>query len=257
MTDVTQSLLTDSSALPPAAAPSKKSASEQVFPGPDAHRFDDDSALGDGQTPPTLALRSLFVLAGLLIGTVGGFVLGVAMRSFMRLISDEAEFSWSGTVFVVMVFVIFGATQGLVAGGRRAGLRRRWLTPLRLLGGFGMLLTMGAAGAIMAPTTLGAGVARHRSDWPRWARALGAVLAAANVTVVSVTTLSGQAGQVSSWLGVLLMVGCYSVVVLAVGQTLAPQQDGWHLARWARIIVAVGLVVPAGLLVVATVGLAG
>lgn len=256
MTDVTPpSPLTFAPLQAPTPERPANVGAEQAFHDQDSHRIDVDSTRQGSRTPPTPLRRSLYVLAGMLAGAGGGFVLGGAMRGFMRLISDEPEFTWSGTIFVVMVFVIFGATQGLAAGGRKAGLRRRWLTPLRLIGGFGMLATMGAAGAIMAPTTLGAGLARHRRDWPRWARVLCAVLAAANVTTVSVMTLSGQAGNIEPWLGLLLMVACYTVVVAAVGQTLAPQPDGWHLPRWARVTVAVCLVVPALLLTVMAVGL--
>ncbi len=241
----------------PAPASRTKSGPDQVYSAPASHRIDVDSPLPAAGKPPNPLYRSRRVLAGMLLGAAGGFALGAAMRAFMRLISDEPEFSWSGTIFVVMVFVIFGTTQGLAGGGRRAGLARRWLTPLRLVGGFGIMLTMGAAGAIMAPTTLGAGLARHRRDWPRWARALCGLLAAANVTVVSVITLRGQATDLEPWLGLLLMVGCYSVVVAATGATLAPQPDDWALARWAKLAVAIGLVVPAVLLTVAIVGLGG
>ncbi|MFN0029241.1 MAG: hypothetical protein ACKV2O_18960 [Acidimicrobiales bacterium] len=230
---------------------------DQDFYVKTARRIDVDSILRANNPPPTAPRRSLSVLVGLTLGAGGGLLLGVAMRGFMRLVSDDPEFSWSGTIFVVMVFVIFGATQGLAGGGRRARLRRRWLTPLRLLGGLGMLVTMGAAGAIMAPTTLAGGLARHRHDWPRWARAALVLVAAANVTVVSVTTLSGQAAHIAPWLGVLLMVCCYGVVVQAAGQTLAPQQDGWRLPRWAKIMVAVSLVVPALAVTVSVTGIQG
>ena len=52
-----------------------------------------------------------------------GVGLGVVLRIWMRLISDDPEFSWSGTLAIVIVFTLLGVNAGLVAFGRGRGWR--------------------------------------------------------------------------------------------------------------------------------------
>ncbi len=54
---------------------------------------------------------------GLLLGTVWG----IALRLFMRLISDAPEFSWGGTLAILGFAAAAGLGLGLVRGARRAG----------------------------------------------------------------------------------------------------------------------------------------
>ena len=72
----------------------------------------------------------------------------------MRLIAEDPEFSWGGTIFIVLAFTIFGFTQSIVAVVRRRA-RRRWtLTVARVAGVIGFMPLFGRAGSIMMPTVV-------------------------------------------------------------------------------------------------------
>ncbi|HEX2705816.1 MAG TPA: hypothetical protein VHM65_08655 [Candidatus Lustribacter sp.] len=95
---------------------------------------------------------------------VAFLALGIVARGWMRLITTEPEFSWSGALDIVGAFVVFGVACGLVRGARRSGRSRVWrlLAPLCLgIGvGAGALLVPGVA--LTAWATSGRG--------PRWVR---------------------------------------------------------------------------------------
>ena len=87
------------------------------------------------------------VISTLALGLFGGAALGIAARAWMRLIADDPEFTWDGTIFIVMAFTIFGFTQSIVAAARRRT-RRRWtLTVARVIGTVGLLPLFVGAGA--------------------------------------------------------------------------------------------------------------
>lgn len=54
------------------------------------------------------------------LGAVLGMTWGVLARLWMRLISDSPEFSWSGTLYIVLVPTMMGAALGLAAARRSA-----------------------------------------------------------------------------------------------------------------------------------------
>ena len=59
-----------------------------------------------------------------------GFVIGagwgVAARVWMRLISTDPDFSWSGTLGIIMFAALAGLGLGLVSGARAGGRRSAW-----------------------------------------------------------------------------------------------------------------------------------
>lgn len=82
------------------------------------------------------------MLRAALIGLTVGVAWGLAARLFMRLVSTDPEFSWSGTLFILGLAGALGAGVGLAAEAR-AQRRRRWwwlaLVPgLLLFAGQGM-----------------------------------------------------------------------------------------------------------------------
>ena len=195
--------------------------------------------------------------AGFALGLALGTTLGVAMRGFMRLASTDPSFSWSATLFIIAVFALFGATQGLAAGARRAGLRRRSLTPLRVVAGAGLALIMTGAGMILAPTIIGGGLAVHRHDWPRWARVVGGILAVADLVAVVALTSTELGFGLRALLASLALVLLYAGIVVAAGATMAPQGDQWRLPRPLKVIAAVVLAGVPLLLSISVVGLRG
>jgi hypothetical protein len=125
------------------------------------------------------------VLPILAVGAVGGFTLGVIARAWMRLISEDPEFTWSGTTFIVAGFTIFGLAQSTVAVARSRVHRRSRLTIVRTIAAVAMLPLFVAAGALMMPTVVGCGLAIARTQWRSITRILCLVVAAAPVLLMT------------------------------------------------------------------------
>jgi len=178
-------------------------------------------------TPPARLPGFGTVLLGLLLGL--GY--GVALRAWMRLISTDPEFSWSGTGFIVGVFTVLGTMAGL-ATVARARWGTRTVLAVRLLG---IVLSLGcfmAAGAAMIPTVVPAGLGVSRTDWPRWLRGLLiAVGAAAAVGVIA--TLPGLEPGRRAW-GLLIYLALVPIEVALVARLYAP-----NLASIPRRTVAI------------------
>jgi len=73
------------------------------------------------------------------IGIFFGATLGALARGWMRIISDDPEFSWDGTLLIVGIFTVWGFTQGTVIGVRRITSRRWIVTLARVFGSVGLL----------------------------------------------------------------------------------------------------------------------
>lgn len=119
------------------------------------------------------------MLRGLAVGAAVGALWGVVARGFMRLLTDDPHFSWSGTLLILALATVAGACLGLVHGARVARRSGWWrlaaLPALVLFAGPGMLL---------APAVLGmAAVLRGRAA----ARVLGALLVAVPPLVLVTT----------------------------------------------------------------------
>jgi hypothetical protein len=116
---------------------------------------------------------------GLAAGLLGGALWGVVARAFMRLLSDDPQFSWEGTLGIIGAAAVAGALVGLVHGARVTGRRAWWrlaaLPGLVLFAGPGSLLVPAAVG--MAAVLFGRPVVR----------ALGVLLVAVTPVVVLTT----------------------------------------------------------------------
>lgn len=158
------------------------------------------------------------------LGLAAGAGLGIVARVFMRLISADPEFTWSGTLSIIIGFTVFGVAQGLAAGTRnRTG--NRWITiPVRLFGGLTFLALGGAAGILMVPFLWCGGLALWRSKWHRRLRAALGVIAVANLVAVSAFAVLDQEPFEATYLpGVLVLAATYVGLVFSVGPTLAPR----------------------------------
>lgn len=171
------------------------------------------------------------VLAG---GLLAGLAWGVNARIWMRFISTSAEFTWSGTLFIIIAFGIVGLAQAAAHLGRRASLRRRALTVLRTLGVISLLPLGFGAGASMIPTIILATLALTHRAWPR---SLRGSLAAVALAPAAATALSffGDLPPIRAALGAIWFVVVYSVIIWAARSSLAPQQDGWRVPVAARV----------------------
>jgi hypothetical protein len=205
--------------------------------------------------PHRLTRARLGVPATIALGALGGCALGIVARGWMRLISDDPEFSWSGTIFIVVGFTVFGFGQSIVAAARPRVQRRRRLTVIRMVGVVTMLPLFVAAGAVMLPTVVGGGLAVARTDWRAGVRVACLVVAALPVVLVGSQLIDSFGWSLQSMCGFVLMIAVYATIVWATHFTLAPQPDGWRLSRRARVATAVGALAIVPMLVIANVGL--
>ena len=177
---------------------------------------------------PDIRPRAMWTLA---IGLVGGLSLGILARAWMRLIAEEPDFTWGGTIFIVLGFTIFGFTQSIVAiAARRRG--RGWtLTIARLIGTVGLMPLFVGAGALMLPTVVGGGFASARREWRPVTRGIWAVAASAPVLFVGHDLVGSFGWSLHAVAGFLAMLAVYATIVGAARFTFAARPDGWRLPR--------------------------
>lgn len=161
----------------------------------------------------------------------------------MRLASAEPEFSWAGTMFIVGAFTVWGLTQAIVLAVRRSASRRWLVTVTRVFGFVGMIPLLVGAGAIMAPTVIAGGLARHRPDWKTWSRGVAGAVAAIPVVAVAVQFHHDWGWTWRWWAADAGLAIVYGTVIQANRGTMAPQLDGWHVPRYVRILGVVALAI--------------
>lgn len=194
--------------------------------------------LAEATTHIALPRRDRFVVT-LFAGLAGGALLGVAARAWMRLISDDPEFTWSGTLFIVIGFTVFGLTQAIVAVVRRRATRRWPVKMARTIGAIGMLPLFVAAGAIMFPTVVGAGLARWRDDWRRPFRVLLALVACGPIVFVGSGLVDSFGWSLQTVAGFSVMLAVYGAIVSATRFTLTRAEGARRLPGWVRVVLVV------------------
>lgn len=207
-----------------------------------------------GAPPGSTARSPLRTAATLAAGLVGGCALGIAARAWMRLISDDPEFTWSGTLFIVGGFTIFGLAQSIVAIARRRQPRRWQLTIVRAVGAVAMLPLFVAAGGVMLPTVLGGGLARARTHWRPVTRVLWLLLAAGPVLFVGLDLVDSFGWSLHTLAGFAAMLAVYTAIIWATRFTFAPQADGWRLSRRAKLLVPGFVALSVSVLLLVNVG---
>jgi hypothetical protein len=171
------------------------------------------------RVPASEQLSRVGVVATTLAGTGVGVAYGVAIRAWMRLVADDPEFTWGGTVFIVMAFAILGTFAGLVHAGRGRGWKAMLVVVRVPAVVVGALCFMGA-GMLMLPTVVLGGLALARSDWPRVLRAVLAAVALAGVVPV-VASIAGIPFE-RFVPGLVLYVGLALVEVRLFAEIYAP-----------------------------------
>jgi hypothetical protein len=187
------------------------------------------------QRPVSFAIvRRPFRVVAIPAGFVAGALLGVVARLWMRWISTDPEFSWSGTTFIVLAFAVFGAAQAGAWAARHAGWRRSATCLVRFVAAVLSLGLFTAAGAMMLPTVVAASLARWRRDWPRPWR-IGVAVISVPIAAVVVWDIARHGGWTVWTFGrVALFLAIYGVIVTATQPTVAPQRDGAHARRQWR-----------------------
>ncbi|MFL6090532.1 MAG: hypothetical protein ACJ71Z_10380 [Aeromicrobium sp.] len=150
---------------------------------------------------------------------VTGTLYGVALRGWMRFVSTDPEFSWSGTVYIVGIFTVLGLMAGLVDWGRRRGWEHK-LVAARVVGGVLALGCFMAAGVAMFPTIVPAALGVARTDW--WKPLRLALTAGAAVIAELVVLGTDELTLQRRLVALVLYAALCAVEVSLLARILAP-----------------------------------
>ncbi len=173
----------------------------------------------------------LFLGGGLIAGTAWG----INARLWMRYITTDPEFTWGGTLFIVIGFAIAGTSQTMAHLARRRITTRWKLTLARMATFAGLLPIFVGAGALMAPTVLLGALAVSHGNWPRWFRVVLGIGAALPVVAVSASVFA-DFSVLHALLAIVWLLVIYGIIVWAAQATLAPQMDGWRPPTALRLV---------------------
>ena len=158
----------------------------------------------------------------ILAAIFGGFALGVIARLWMRWISTDPEFSWGGTLGIIIAFTIFSTTQATIYVLRRRVITRRLTSVIRVVGTFFTLPLFTAAGAVMFPTVILASIAIWRKQMDKKVRTSLLIISFV-IPIIQIKEIGTDFGWNFITLGrTLLFILIYSVVVLLLKPTLTP-----------------------------------
>ena len=162
------------------------------------------------------------------LGFFVGITVGVVARAWMRWISTEPEFSWAGTIFIVIAFTIFFTVQSIVTVFRRRVRSRTATTLVRIFGVIFSLQLFFAAGAVMFPTVVIASIVL----WTEGLKRLGRKGRIARVVLLALSLIIpinsskdiiSDFGWTIPTLGrILLFATIYSLVIIALRPTVRP-----------------------------------
>jgi len=173
-------------------------------------------------------------------GLLGGLAWGINARLWMRFISTNPEFTWGGTLLIVIGFGIAGLAQSGAYLGRRANLRRPAMTVLRIVAVIGLLPLFAAAGASMFPAIILAALALTHQNWPRWLRGVVGAFALL-LTFVTARSIFNDLSPERGVVGVIWFLTVYAVIIWAARFSLGPQLDGWRASTPVRVLGALAL----------------
>ena len=158
----------------------------------------------------------------ILAAIFGGFTLGVIARLWMRWISTDPEFSWGGTLGIIIAFTIFSTTQATIYVLRRRVITRRLTSVIRVVGTFFTLPLFTAAGAVMFPTVILASIAIWRKQMDKKVR-ISLLIISFVIPIIQIKEIGTDFGWNFITLGrTLLFILIYSVVILLLKPTLTP-----------------------------------
>jgi hypothetical protein len=161
------------------------------------------------------------IAAALLLGAGAGALWGVVARVWMRFISAEHEFTWGGTIAIVVIFGIFGVGQAAAAVVRRPERGQRAWVAGRVFAVATTLPLAMAAGMMMYPFVLLAAVARGRTRMHRLGR-LALLGLAAVPTLFVLRQLLEELPDARAVIGWALMFVVYAPLVWAFAPALRP-----------------------------------
>ena len=153
-----------------------------------------------------------------------GAALGIVARIWMRFITSDPEFSWTGTLFIIIGFAVMFLGQAGVYLGRRNGVGTPGLVTLRVAAVITLVPLAGAAGAFAFPLIVFGALAIIRTMWNRWLRLLLGLLALLDAVFVA-STLFAELSAVRATIGTVWFLLIYGVLVWAVTFSFASRDD--------------------------------
>lgn len=153
-------------------------------------------------------------------GLVLGALTGAVARGFMRLLSAEPEFTWSGTAFIIGIFTVAGLSFA-AAYDLKLRHRSRWWKLLALPS---VMLATGA-GMLLIPGVLGASLLMAGRRWVQVCGLL--VLMAFVVASKPLLGVSDAPFTLRMVAGIAVMLGCCAVVAAGARAALV----GWSPSR--------------------------
>jgi uncharacterized membrane protein YhaH (DUF805 family) len=153
------------------------------------------------------------------VGLALGVLTGVEARGFMRLLSEEPEFTWSGTAVVVGAFAVAGAALALTHDLKQRHRSTWW----KLLALPAVVLGLGQ-GVVLLPGILAVSLVLSRR---RWIRIVGLLILVAYIVLMpAVLGTSGELLTVRFGLGLVGLVLCCAAVATGARAALT----GWWSA---------------------------
>jgi len=153
-----------------------------------------------------------------------GLSLGTVARLWMRWISTDPEFTWGGTIGIVVVFTIFTSIQAMIYTLRKRVISKRLTLVIRCVGAFFTLPLFTAAGAVMFPTVLLASIATWRKKIDKKVRIALSIISFV-IPIIQIKDFGSDFGWNFMTLGrSLIFILIYCVVILMLKPTLMPYE---------------------------------
>ena len=157
-------------------------------------------------------------------GAAGGLLWGGLMRLWMRFISTDPEFSWSGTGFILGAALLAGLGLGTAYSLRRKTKGQWW----RLFG-LPVILLGGGAGSIMLPGVIVGGLAFGRRNWPKAVRiVLWTVAIGGTIALIGVAN-NGSLGPIRTIIAISAFGVFHAIEMAATGIVFGPATTGRDL----------------------------
>ena len=171
---------------------------------------------------PRTNLSRVKVIAGYFLT---GLAIGVIARFWMRWISTDPEFSWSGTIFIVGAFALFFTTQSLVSIFSNSATSQ---LNSRLIRIGGLILTLPlfmGAGAMMFPSVVLASFVLWGGLLKRRGQLIFLNLSLIIPLIISKDIITDFGWSFATLGRILLFFLIYTVIVLATRPTTSPNRN--------------------------------
>lgn len=145
-------------------------------------------------------------------GALGGLLWGVLMRLWMRFVSTDPEFTWSGTGFILGAALIAGL--GL---GSAYALSRKTRAGWWRLFGLSVILLGGGAGIIMIPGVILGGLAFARRNWPKAVRVSLWVVASGGTIALIGLSSDDTFGPIKTTASMAIFAVLHTIEMAAIG----------------------------------------